>query len=366
MHLEALTEPKRSMENISFDVNTLYSSTTMPLVNQEFFGDQEPRWIIRVATGKELASNGKEKEQQKLEGCTDEYRYNRYFYGKDLDLKEEPEVTNAGKKRSNIGRIVSEDMYLWNTIQECENAHRLPIAMVVYDIKDLDVDDKAGGIFKLHRFSTENLLCISLVPSPEPLAWGDNGNDCGVKRYDIDGNDWSKMMTDISGWLSTKDVMDHIKNTGHKHTAFEKAWNYWGYTNIYPFYTEFSGFKQGTVTNWYLPSPAEWRLFLKGMHAWVCSYDGKQVEERIKAVYHAAGIKDATFNFGERDYSAESLIPLNNSFWTSTDASTDKAYTLHIDKEWGARFEKTSKSNAHLVYPFVIMQEVRPYKEGQK
>ena len=356
MHTETPTEPGHNMKDIEFNINELYNEQTMPLRHPAFFGDNDPRWIIRVAKGKELASNGKEKEQEALAGCEEVYRYNNYYYSETLDLKKtEPVVTNSGKSRSNVGKIVDQEGRLYNTISDCAARAGVPVAMVVYDTKELDVDDKANGNVKLHRFMDQNLLCISLLPTSENMAWGSEGN-CNVKRYDFDTpGEFANMVRDINGWLNTRTLKDE---TGHDHPAAKMVWNnYWG--DIHPWLGGFTNSNTSDwVTEWFIPSPAEWRLFLKGMHAWVCSYDGTQVADHIKAVYKQAGIEplNEVSIFGV-EYKGLSLMPLDGNFWTSTDANDKQAYTMHIDGQYGARFEKNEKGNAYRIFPFVIMRE---------
>ena len=227
--------------------------------------------------------------------------------------------------------------------------------MVAFDTKDMDVDDKATMRTMLYRTHEYNLLCISLIPSTENLKWGDSGN-CNVKRFDIDKQgEFLEMVRSISGWINTSNLT--TAHQSHKHPAAEACHNYWG--SIYPGYYEFENNKvSGWATDWFLPSAGDWRLFLKGMHAWVCSYDGDQVNDHIKKIYDQAGL-----HAGERvnivgyQFNVNDMIPLNGNFWTSTDANDNDAYSLHIDKEYGARFEKNKKSNGYWMFPFVIMQQ---------
>ena len=357
MHSEELTKPEHNMKDIAFDINELYNEKTMPLRNPDFFGDSDPRWIVRFAKGKELASNGKEKEQEALAGCEEVYRYNKYYYTETIDLKKtEPVITNSGKSRSNVGKIVDLEGHLYNTISDCTANHGSPVAMVIYDTKEMDVDDKANGNVILHRFMDQNLLCISLLSTKgDGLTWGSEGN-CGVKRFDIDSpGEFANMVRDINGWLNTRTLKDE---TGHDHPAAKVVWNnYWG--DIHPWLGGFTNSNTSDwVTEWFIPSPAEWRLFLKGMHAWVCSYNGKQVTEHIQKIYEQAGIQtDQKVNINGELYDSKLVIPTDGNFWTSADASNSQAYTMHIDEQYGARFEKNNKSNAYRIFPFVIMRE---------
>ena len=82
-------------------------------VNEAFFGDANPRFIVRTATGKELSSTGKyDDNQQKIPGCTNIYRYyNDVYPEKDLNLP--PEETNTPLEgeagRYMIGDVVKDN-----------------------------------------------------------------------------------------------------------------------------------------------------------------------------------------------------------------------------------------------------------------
>ena len=358
MHNESLSTPEHNMQNIDFNVNDLYNEQTMPLRSTDFFGDDQPRWIVRVAKGKELASNGKEKEQEALAGCKDVYRYNKRYQKKDFDLKTGPLVTNDGKTESNVGKIVNSQGKLFSTLKECIDDKRgVPVAMVVYDTKEADIE----GVARLHRFSNQNLLCISLMPSSDGLVWGDKGN-CGVKRYDIDKGQFAEMVRGVEGWNNTNNVIDDIEKSNHTHTAFKDSRSY--FPEIYGGFYEIEG--QGNngqptsdkVTKWFLPCAGEWRLFLKGMHAWVCSYDGQSVQSRIEKIYRKAGLVPGTkINIVGIEYDVDDIIPRSNSYWTSTDANDNEAYAIEFNDETGVRFVKHDKASAYRVYPFFILAE---------
>ena len=81
----------------------------------KFFGDNHPRWIIRYATGEELAADGNWNAQFQMVGCEDVYRY----YGDilpDKILTERPEITptvpyNQEKYAGNHGYFLFGSIY---------------------------------------------------------------------------------------------------------------------------------------------------------------------------------------------------------------------------------------------------------------
>jgi len=356
-HNLAKAEPKTNMENVSFDVTSDYTYQNMPLVNMSFFGDESPRWIIRVAKGKELAANGKEDVKKPLQGWEEVYRYNDYFYDTAYDLSKQPEQFNKGKE-SNIGKLLDASGRLFASYTELMNGSRdkLPLAMVIYDSHDLNVEGEAAAAYDIgQRLTTqENLLCISLIPSVNPLAWGNNCNCIKSADYidqDVAGG-FEKLTKDYKG-LSYTNTLIANNTDNHKHPAATACRNY--DTEIYP------GYNLGVIKNvshsdWFLPSAGHWTLFLRGMHAWQYSYDGKKVQERISEVYERAGL-NKTIEIGGSNYSPEQLNPFGKNLWSSSSYSADEAYILNMSVGNGAVFSNISKAAQCEVYPFVFVQE---------
>ncbi len=62
-------------------------------INEKFFGDEEPRFITRYATGKQLSSTKKyANNQEAIPGCEDVYRYYKHVFP-DKNLTDKPEKT---------------------------------------------------------------------------------------------------------------------------------------------------------------------------------------------------------------------------------------------------------------------------------
>ncbi|MCR4604110.1 MAG: hypothetical protein K5683_11355 [Prevotella sp.] len=349
-HNLAKSKPEASMENIDFDVKQDYTRLNMPLVKEAFFKDKYPRWIIRTAKGKELATNGKENAKQKLEGMTDVYRYNDYFYT-NLDYSQEPQILNKGKK-SNIGKIVDTNGKLFESYADClNNGKHMPIGIVVYDTNDLNVEGKAAEAFSIgQRFANkENLLCISIIPAKDLLAWGDRGN-CLKNAFDIDTNGmFEKLVKDYDGTSYTTTLY----KDGHSHPAASSCHDY--DTEIYPGFS-LSIINSGIAhSDWFLPSAGHWTLFLRGLRSWIYSFDGTIVKQRIDDVYNKAiGTDEFIELAGEKFYN---LNPFGKEIWTSSMADDNKAYVISLTEDGGARFIKKDKSEPHVVYPFVFIQE---------
>ena len=116
MHKVTKREVKKDMTDLNLNVNSDYTAEHPCLVNNGFFGDDDPRYIIRHATGQELTSKGSKWDcKQPISGVNNVYTYNRFFYpiGSDYSAKgehfrdlniTEPEVTNNPEAKSHWNR----------------------------------------------------------------------------------------------------------------------------------------------------------------------------------------------------------------------------------------------------------------------
>ena len=101
------------------------------LQEPRFFGDDAPRWIIRYATGEELAENGKWNPQVAMKGFDGEnevYRYYRDVLPK--NLTEEPEETTSysiivnDRAKQNITNYDGYSHYRSGDVLKDQNGHR--------------------------------------------------------------------------------------------------------------------------------------------------------------------------------------------------------------------------------------------------
>ena len=105
-----------SNKNYPLDIRDL--SDDIPyLVNQNFFGDTHPRWIVRYAEGDELSQNGKFSAQLPIKGYEngEVYRFYHDVYPK-KNLTDAPEVTVKGGGAGYVGRA----HYRWGNVYEDE------------------------------------------------------------------------------------------------------------------------------------------------------------------------------------------------------------------------------------------------------
>ena len=111
-------DPNPGANNFPLDFHAARSYEQPYFVKREFFGDNHPRWIIRYATGKELATDGNWNPQFRMVGCEDVYRYYRDILP-DKILTQQPEITdivssNEEKYAGNHG------YFLWGSIYRDE------------------------------------------------------------------------------------------------------------------------------------------------------------------------------------------------------------------------------------------------------
>ena len=115
-HLVVKTEVKHDMRDVDFDIRNDYTLAAPYLEKPSFFGDQEPRYIIRHATGASLMPKGSKWDyKQPISDVTPVYVYNRFYYPKgtdgaapDTDFRDltitEPEVTIDDNNKSKWNR----------------------------------------------------------------------------------------------------------------------------------------------------------------------------------------------------------------------------------------------------------------------
>ena len=89
MHHVEYNNPEKNMQNVNFDVRDMGKNTYN---YYDFFGNGKYRWVIRHATGKELAGNKKLGVKEPIPGMTEEYRYYHDMNPKS-DLIGDPEPT---------------------------------------------------------------------------------------------------------------------------------------------------------------------------------------------------------------------------------------------------------------------------------
>ena len=208
------------------------------------------------------------------------------------------------------------------------NAVTTPVSMVCYTQSTTATNNV-----------TYHFMSIALQPAyiDARFKWGTHVSSC-AKRINID-NDYATLTTNYCGLQQTKAMANEGKDL---HPA---AWQCANYVNE-TFNDEFEmkgGYDGYRPSQWFLPSPGEWVLFLKGLGVWDLR-DGSQILSAIKKVYTDAGI----------DSSSAGVVPdFADGIWTCVESSDEQAYVLKIDAQNASRFERVGKNVEKQVFPFI-------------
>ena len=137
MHHAEYNNPEQNMKEHKFDVREMGRKTE----NYDgFFRDGKTRWVIRHATGKELASNKKFDVKLPIEGVKEEYRYYRDVV-LTSDLDDTPEQTvasgiNNDRTKWNLTDYAERGHYLMGDAYLDENGHRWFVINMAGTVKD--------------------------------------------------------------------------------------------------------------------------------------------------------------------------------------------------------------------------------------
>ena len=320
---------EKNMKELKFDVRTMGQNTTN--YNGFFNNDGMYRWVIRHATGKELAANKKFDVKQPINGVTEVYRY--YTQNPDEASKETendtPEIADnsISPKKVKVGHIIGANGKIYENYDDA-NAVTIPVSMVCY----------TQPITATNNI-TYHFMAIALQPAgiDGKFKWGTHMSSCS-KRINID-NDYATLTTNYCGIQQTK----AMANEGNElHPAAWQCANYVNATFVDAFEME-SGYSGYKPSQWFLPSAGEWVLFLKGLGVWDLR-DGSQILSAIKKVYTDAGINS----------SAAGIVPdFADGIWTCVESSDEQAYVLKIDAQNASRFERVGKNVEKQVFPFI-------------
>ncbi|MCR4602566.1 MAG: hypothetical protein K5683_03390 [Prevotella sp.] len=349
----------KTVENKTTNVGNFIISElckdTSPSVVHKFFGDEIPRFVVRYATGKELAGSTPSVYTSLAgsnNGVEDLYVYNKFYkitVSPATTPETEEDIQNEGKPTEStdpinipkIGQVLSTDGRVYSSYKTSIGNDRTAAGLICY-VRTSDDD-------KVDESTFNSCLAIGYLPIEEKLEWGVVGNTqttasqvCG-KTIDQDSQ-YAAFLNMRNGYSITKKLVEEYtegNNQSHNHKAARACWNYWD--------TEFDLENAPSVyvkDHWHLPSVGQWHLFLMGLGAWDVSTNGTEVENAIKKVYVNAGITETIH------------MPLSGTYWTSTEKNADQAYVLVIDNKDGAHFEARNKNEAHTVFPFITVSDV--------
>ena len=253
MHNVTYRKVEQNMENFQnyIDVSTQYTLDKPYLENSSFFGESKPRYIIRHATGKELAGfqpNVFASLGTQNNGITDIYTYNAH-YNKPVNngsqAETEADIKQNNKNMPAIGYYVGEDGNFYQKKEDCISANSRPAAMVVY----------LGDTYRVESDTEYNGLAIALENTVEKTYDEDN-------LYSENSYPFSDISENVTGF-STDEYMVAAKDfNGLKYT--EKMYNNKKHYPAAEVVYDSFGVK-GNFSKWFIPSAGQWCLAMEGL-----------------------------------------------------------------------------------------------------
>ena len=255
MHKASYTKVETDMKDVTLDCRQM-GLKNIPKYNT-FFGDNLPRWAVRHATGKELATDRRYNAKTAITGVVEVYRYYRDVFNTD-QLMEDPEETGEVKvfgdgpiapEEVKVGNVIGKSGQFYKTAEDAHIADDDAVAMVVY----------LGGNKCVEKDKDWNGLAIALEDAKK--------NDEARFEYRIGGQEDKSCCTAIAardhlvyrldGWAMTKQMKEKACGNDHSHPAAETVWTK----------TQIEG-----CSEWFIPATGQWDLAMQGMRYGKYSY----------------------------------------------------------------------------------------------
>ena len=234
--------------NIKLNCLEDYIEGNLGWVESDFFATSNKHYIIRHATGAELATNKKENPKEPLTGVDEVYRYNKYYNITNLD--DAPEITEklgmddgnpVDDKNLKVGYYIAADGKFYKTMKSCK-AHGGAKALVIY----------LGGKNRVEDNQDWNGLAISL--KKEKTIMNDyaysNCSCTGMEEY----KSKAEALNAFNG-IAFTDKMKKCELEFHKHKKI---------INVLSSLAEINS-SQNQMSNWFVPSLGQFLLAVKGL-----------------------------------------------------------------------------------------------------
>jgi hypothetical protein len=315
MHQMTYKEVKKDYTTLEAPLNV--NNMEKPyIVNEDFFGDDAPRYIIRHATGKELAGfkpNLYATMGTTQNGITDVYTYNT-FYNQNVNQQEAPEELHVRR-----GYLIGKDGKFYVGMQSLKKANTEPVAMVMYVGFNADTSDDYNG------------LAISMKALENWTTWSSN-TDVLVYPTDLLDLEQSDNLNGVNRTFQLGGDEDH-------YPAAKAALNY-----------KMEGFdpEKYAFSHWFLPTVGQ---IVKILEQWKI-----EVYKDPTSMYHIYDIKNNDDNLNMLiNTMIVSECQYNDAFWTSTDFDQETAVYMKLGKpKEGPDFlGKSDKENTQSVRPFI-------------
>ena len=322
MHNVIERKVTQNMENFEnyIDVSTQYTANKPYLENSSFFGDDQPRYIIRHATGKELAgfqpiifsSLGTQNN-----GITDIYTYNAYYdklvnngsqAETELDIKIEMKQneTDVNDGKPHVGFYIGNDGKFYPTIEACE-LNTFPVAIVVY----------CGSSYRVESGTEYNGLAMAL----------EDTYNKGNKYY------LSNKSENTTGFYATKEkeAIKDLNGLDHTQKMFQEGKDrYPAADAIYDSAVEEDIDKDEDIFSyWFIPSAGQWCLAMEGLGYGRYTVTGQN--EQGEDIY---GFTSDNVNYKVFD----ELNLSNGCYFTSTESNANNSFKyvwgLNVNSEY--------------------------------
>lgn len=355
MHDAHYNDVKKDVKAIT-DLDVTKLTSAKPYLVSEFF-NKVPHWIIRYATGSELAGQNYNSESgayspfgNEVNQIKDVFVYNKFYnkpFGKSNIPFIEKDIAQTDSEIK-IGSVLAKDGKFYDSRADAVKADAKPLCIVIY----VSPADKEGN----RKAVEEGLPYHGLAMGLEDAEIGQNywfGTDEGMY---CTGKLASAVFENVKDQLNGRMLTEQFKN----HCGKDENENH-----IHPFvdvlqpYTQKFDIKNGVYTNvsdWFIPSVGQMMLAFESM--------GLKVDENASGEEWAEFIgKDGQTdcwnimkNFlGENAAAFKRVDKKVYPYWLSTEASKTLAWAFEFnDKTGKLKFSQYDKHTT--VYP-----SVRPF-----
>jgi hypothetical protein len=247
-NMHNVTERKvtQNMENFEdyIDVSYDYTADEPYLENSSFFGDDKPRYIIRHATGKELAGSQPDVFSSlgtQNNGITDIYTYNGSYgkkIGRDYKVETEEDIKTKASALPMIGYYLGADGFFYPT-KDCKGGFTYAVAIVVY----------CGGSYRVESDTEYNGLAMALENTVDKKG---NNYILSTKSENVtkfSTNDPLVAAKDFNGYDHT--MMMYFQGNNKYHPAVDAVFDNHGLAS--------------NLSSWFIPSAGQWCLAMEGL-----------------------------------------------------------------------------------------------------
>ncbi|MBP5425451.1 MAG: hypothetical protein J6Y33_05185 [Prevotella sp.] len=227
----------------------------------DFFGDDDPRFIVRVAKGSELMGSdaGVYQTMNHVNNITDVYTYNNYYNitpGKETD----PEQANEAMVNDaivSVGNVIGADgnFYATKALAETKGGGALAIVAALGDKKHpFEKGTQYNGL--AFALPERGYFISDKISTEENL-------DCGLQKHTTH----AEYLSELNGLAVTSRMADGC-GKGHSHPAAVSMRDYKKqFTTV--------GKARHNFSNWFIPSFGQYLRAVEGLGFTICTEDGK-------------------------------------------------------------------------------------------